>query len=239
MSGLKRELLGLRGSGTTMNGVPTPTDAITPDEIDRYEVYTIINPACASGLATKWVGTTVVSGTADTRAFVAINAILDYPRNLEFALTGTGVGMAGTATVNGRDQFGGVISEVFGFGSADNGGTVVGTKVFAQYSSGTVLFGTAAGNGTTRLGVGTLGTTTLFGLPFKLGGTTDVKTITVTAGTGAVTVNGGTIAAYVNVPMHAIQAPLTLAGTYSIQTWVRPTYNSENQGLVANLAQRT
>ena len=58
---------------------------------------------------------------------VITNRTPDWPRNINFALAGTGVGMAGTLDVNGRDQFGASQSESLGFGSADNGGTVVGS----------------------------------------------------------------------------------------------------------------
>src|SRR3990167_934284 len=169
-------------------------NAVQPDEIDAYEQYVIAFPS----YDLKWFGTWPVAGTAATGTLVLINAIADYPRNLEFVLAGTGVGMAGTATIYGTNQFGGSINEVFGFGSADNGGTVVGTKVFAQLSAGTLLFGTAVGNGTAKIGVGTLGTTTLFGLPFKVGGTTDLKSFAFGTNHISATVNGGTIAAFID-----------------------------------------
>ena len=237
MSGLKKYEPALRSGQLGTQG---PVGAITPDEIDDYCVYNVINPTqAASGAGATWVGTRT-SGTADTKTIVVRNAILDYPRNLLFAIAGSSVGMAGTATVNGRDQFGSVIAESFGFGSADNGGTVVGTKVFAHFTDGTINFGTFAGaNGTARLGVGVGGTTSLFGLPVRLGGTTDVKLVTCTTGTGAVTVNGGTIAAFVDVPMSAVKAPLDITGTYTVSAWVKPTYNPEAYSINADLPQRT
>lgn len=235
MSGLKRDLPSLR---FTSNFGSTPLAAVTPDEMDRYEVVTIVNPNTLT--ASKWIGTWAVAGTAAGGALVIINAVADWPRNLEFAIAGSATGMAGTATVVGRDQFGVVQTESFGFGSADNGGTAVGTKVFAHVTSGTLTFGTAVGNGTARLGVGTTGTTALFGLPFKVGGTTDLKLLSVNAGTGGVTVNGGTIAAFIDVPTSSLKLPVAqTTGTMAITAWVRPTFNSENLGLVANLPQRT
>ena len=237
MSGLKKYMPELRAGQL---GTQPPVGAITPDEIDSYVVFNVINPTqAASGAGASWVGTRT-SGTADTKAIVIRNAILDYPRNLEFAIAGSSVGMAGTATINGRDQFGSVIAETFGFGSADNGGTVVGTEVFAHVTNGTINYGTFAGaNGTGRVGVGVGGTTALFGLPVRLGGTTDVKLLTCTTGTGAVTVGGGTIAAFVDVPMSAVKAPLDITGTYTITAWVKPTFNPENYAINADLPQRT
>ena len=239
MSGLKRTHFELRTTGTTANGVPTPHQAITPDEIDRYEVVTIVNPNTLT--AVNWFGTWAVAGTAAAaQAMVVRNAISDWPRNAEFSIKGSATGMAGTASVTGRDQFGVSITETFGFGSADNGGTVVGTKVFASVTSATLNFGTAVGNGTASLGVGTTGTTALFGLPFKVGGTTDLKILSVNAGTGGVTVNGGTIAAFIDVTTHSIKLPVPqTTGTMAITAWLRPTHNAENQGIVANLPQRT
>src|SRR3990167_3081799 len=209
-------------------------NAVQPDEIDAYEQYVIAFPS----YDLKWFGTWPVAGTAATGTLVLINAIADYPRNLEFVLAGTGVGMAGTATIYGTNQFGGSVNEAFGFGSADNGGTVVGTKIFAQISAGTLLFGTAVGNGTAKLGVGTLGTTTLFGLPAKIGGTTDVKLVSKGGSVGMLTAGGGTIAQYVDLPQHAIKSPTNVVSANIISVIYKPTYNAEGS-VVANLSQRT
>lgn len=238
MSGFKRSQPGLRFTGNPAVQNSTPLEAITPDEIDRYEVVTIVNPNTLT--ASAFIGTYAVAGTSAANSLVIVNAIPDWPRNLEYAIAGTGAGMAGTTIVTGRDQFGNVITETFASGTASNGGTVVGTKIFAQVTSGTHSFGTAVGNGTARLGLGTTGTTAQFGLPFKVGGTTDLKLLSINAGTGGVTVNGGTIAAFVNVANSSLLLPVAqTTGTMVITAWVRPTFNSENLGLVANLPQRT
>lgn len=207
---------------------------IAPEEIDRYEQYVVAFPSY-SGV---WFGTWPVAGTAATGTLVITNAIADYPRNLEFALAGSATGMAGTATIYGTNQFGGSINESFGFGSADNGGTVVGTKIFAQISAGTLLFGTAVGNGTARLGVGTLGTTTLFGLPAKIGGTTDVKMLSKGGSVGMLTVNGGTIAAFVDSVNHAIKSPTNVVSANIISVMYKPTYDAKADPNMANLGQR-
>jgi hypothetical protein len=223
---LKRTHIELRDSSNVFG--------VTADEQDAYQVYNIVQP---NGInASAWFGTWAVAGTAAVGAMVIVNAIPDYPRNAEFSLTGTAAGMTGTAVVNGKDQFGVGISETFTFAGAANGGTVVGTRVFAQVTSGTLSFGTAVGNGTARLGLGTAGTSTLFGLPCRIAGTGDVRLLSVMAGTGGVTVNGGTIGAFVNVAQSAIKLPGTLAGTMTISAWVRPTYS--NEGIVAGLTQK-
>jgi len=180
-----------------------------------------------------------VAGTSAVGNLVVINAIADYPRNLEFALAGSHAAMTGTATIYGYNQFGVYQSEAFTFAGAQNGGTAVGTKVFAVVSAGTLAFGTAVGGGTARLGCGTLGTTTLFGLPSKIGGTTDVKLITKGGSIGALTVNGGTIAAFVDVPQHAIKSPTNVVSANNIMVWYKPTYDATSEVAMANLSQRT
>lgn len=237
MSGLKKLEIGLRTSGTSIgNFSGQGYDAISPDEIDRYETTTM----CPSGAVTALIGTTAVGGTSAVSAVVAVSALPDWPRNVEFAVTGTGAGMAGTLVYNARDQFGSIYQETLAVATASNGGTVSGTKVMAQFTSGTVSFGTAVGNGTTRIGLGTVGTTALLGLPYRLGGTTDVKMLSWTVGTGAVSVGGGTIAAFVDVPNSAIKSPFNIpVGSTTITVWSKPTFNAENLGVVANLPQRT
>jgi hypothetical protein len=207
--------------------------AVSPDEMDRYEVYTIINP----NVSEVFIGTTAVTGTSTAKPIVCDNILLDYPRNLEVVHLGTHAAMNGTFVINGYDQFGNAITENFAIASASNGGTTAGTKVFSSVRSGTFTPGTAVGNGTTKIGVGTSGTTCLFGLPVKLGGTADVVRMTYTNGTGAVAFGGGTIAAYVNVPMSAIKSPVDLAGTRSYQVWIKSSYNSEGTKVSAGTQQ--
>lgn len=223
MPGLKRWNPGIRFAGIE----------VTPEEIDRYETYQVVFP----GDDPNWFGTTVVAGTSATKALVIRNAIADYPRNLLGAVAGSAAGLGGTWTVNGKDQFGNSITETLTVAEAQNGGTTVGTKVFAQVTSGTFNFGTAVGNGTTKLGMATAGTTTLFGLPAKIAGTGDVKLLALNDGTGAITVGGGTIGAFVNAGMHAVKAPKDVVGTTTISVWYKPTYDAESEAKMANLTQ--
>jgi hypothetical protein len=208
--------------------------AVTPDEQDEYKIYTIINPSVSQ----TFLGTTAVTGTATAAAIVFDNILLDYPRNLEVVHLGTHAAMSGTFVINGYDQFGAPITENFAIASAQNGGTTAGTKVFSSVRSGTFTPGTSLGNGTPKIGVGTSGTTCLFGLPWKIGAATDVVNMNQTNGAGAVAFGGGTIAAYVNTAMHAIKSPIDLAGTRSIQVWAKPTYTNE-EAVQANMSQQT
>lgn len=221
MSGLKKHIYALN--------IAKSEFAVVPDEIDRYEVFTI-NP----GLSATMLSAAGTAGTASAIAMTIVNRTPDWPRNINFALAGTGVGMAGTLDVNGRDQFGGSQTESLGFGSADNGGTVVGSKVFAQITSGTLRYGTAVGNGTPAIGL-VPGTGCLLGLPVKLGASTDVVHLGMNTGTGVITYNGGTIAGFVNTSVHAIRPAATLTGTSVINVWVKPSYSFNNQkGIMSN-----
>lgn len=152
-------------------------EKLTPDEFDQDQQYVIMNPS----VDPAFVGT--VAGTqTQSVALVAVNARLDYPRNLVYAIAAaSGSARGGALTVNGKDQFGSSVTETVSISPANGGGTVSGTQVFGAFTSGTANFGTGdPGPGTARLGVGigTSATIPLFGLPAKLGGTADVKRIT-------------------------------------------------------------
>ena len=199
---------------------------VTPDEMGFDQQYIVSNPS----IDAQWFGTMTAAGTSTIRAWVGINTIADYPRNMRFVLAGSAAGMSGTSVVNGLDQFGSAVTESLGVTSASNGGTTVGTQIFAQFTSGTVTMGTAVGSGTPQLGVGTAGTTTLFGLPARLGGTTDIKNITgsfngVGTATAGTFVFGGTPSSAANTAMHAFKAPRDLAaGTVVYRVNYRPSF---------------
>ena len=199
---------------------------ITPDELGFTQTYTVVNPS----INDSWFGTMTAAGTSTVRAWVGINTFADYPRNMRFVLAGSAAGMSGTSVVNGKDQFGSVVTESLGITSASNGGTTVGTQIFSEFTSGTVTMGTAVGSGTPKLGVGTAGTTTLFGLPARLGGTTDIVSLngcftgvgTQTAGTF---VFGGTPSSAANTAVHAFKAPADVAaGTVVYNVRYRPSF---------------
>jgi hypothetical protein len=229
MSGFKRNQTALRNKNLSNGRVDE--FAITPDEIDRYEVFSI-RPAANIAF---WAS----AGTAGTSAaipLVLVNAVPDWPRNINFALAGSHGSMVGTLVANGKDQFGSEITETISFTRADNGGTGVGTKVFGQITSGTVYYGTAVGAGTPAIGF-VPGTNCLLGLPTRIGAATDVVLLSQTVGTGAVSYGGGTIAAFVDTGVHAVRPAATVTGTSLVTVWVNPTYNNENNARMANLSQ--
>ena len=206
---------------------------VTWDEMDAYRVLTI-RPA----INVRWWASAGTAGTAALGTFTMVNRLPDWPRNINFILAGTGVGMAGSIDVSGQDQFGNTIAETMGFGSADNGGTVVGTRVFAVLSSGTLRYGTAVGSGTPQIGL-VPGTACLLGLPDKINGTTDVVQLGFNLGTGAVTYGGGTIAAFVDSPMHAIRPASALDGTAEVMVWYKSNFDATTVGTVAYRSQIT
>jgi hypothetical protein len=206
---------------------------VTPDEVGWDQWYYVINPS----IDTQWVGTTAIAGTTSTKPLVLINGLLDYPRNLSYQVQGTNA-MGGTWTVNGKDQFGNTQTEICEIAiSGTAGGTTIGTAIFAEVTSGTFswMTGGSVGNGTTRLGVGTSGTTALFGLPAKLGGTWDVKMITGSFGgvgtsTSGTFITGSAVAAQVNTTVHAFAAPLDVqAGTTVYAVRYRSSYVCEDE----------
>lgn len=211
---------------------------VSPDEMDNYTVYNIVNPA-TTALGTLFVASAGTAGTSANNAIVINNKYPDFPRNVAFNIHGTGAGMAGTLTINGFDQFGSAITETMSIGTASNGGTVVGTKVFAAFTSGTVNFGTAVGNGTPNIGLDG-GTSCLFGLPVKIKATSDVVFMSMSQGTGPISVGGGTaIGSLVNTSVHAVRPFATLGGTSFMTVWVDTTYNGENEGPMSNLKQQS
>lgn len=149
-------------------------EKVFPAEFDQDQQYIIANPS----ISPTFVGT--IGGTQTVTAAVTIvQANLDYPRNVVGGISAaSGSARGGNIVVNGFDQFGNVISETITISPANGGGTTNGTKVFAKVSSGTANFGTGdAGAGTATIGAAISGTPR-FGLPARLGGTSDLKRAT-------------------------------------------------------------
>jgi hypothetical protein len=197
------------------------------DEVDFYHVYTIMNPSIdATAIATA-------KGSSPTSYALAenISGVLDYPRNIVMVLGVTSGSTNGAVgTVNGVDQFGNSITEVFTVAATANGGTTVGTKVFSKFVSGTATFngaGDAANGCTANIGYGTAGTATLFGLPFKIGGTGDVLSINWATSHVIHPIKGNRIGSLVSTTQHAVCAPCDF-GTASGVVWAKSTKDQSN-----------
>lgn len=208
----------------------------TPDELDQYQQYQVIFPS----ISPSAIGT-VTSATANP-AFVLDNIKLDYPRNVLFSILGVAGGMGGTAYVVGKNQFGDVINETFAVGSANGGGSVAGTKVFAQVTAATLtgidgLGGTAIG--TARLGYA-IGTATnlayKLGLPTKVAAASDVKAITWQSQFVGTAINGGTIGtAQIDTTFHAFKGQTIMAGTESFTFLIKSTFDNAGKADLTRL----
>jgi hypothetical protein len=200
----------------------------TPDEIDRYEV---VNTGVLS-ISSTWFGTAAAGTSTQAKAYVIINKFADHPRNALYAVAGSS-DMGGTWAVNGKDQFGVTQSETVAIGTAANGATVAGTKIWRQIDSGTFTTATAAlGNGTPKVGVaiGTAaGVAFKLGLLTKIGGSTDVVNIVWIKENVATTLNGGTIGSFVDATNHAFSGSAIMAGTEVYKALIRPTFDNASQ----------
>lgn len=208
---------------------------VTPDEIDRYEQYVVVNPTTSAthfGSATAGTVSQVVAiGLGNTRA--------DFPRNIAAVFSGSAA-LSGTVAITGKNQFGVSITESVGLSQGTQiVGTAVGTSVFAQVTAATATFGTGAiGSGTISLGVDIAAATHLFGLPAKIGAVTDIKAITWSNSTGlSIPINGGTVASstYANTANHWFRGSALLAGTMTLTALFKPSFAAESLAKMANL----
>lgn len=210
---------------------------ITPDEVDNYH---FVNTGILSTSAT-WVGTAAGGTSTEAKALVLINRMLDHPRNLLYSMVGT-ADNGGTWTINGKNQFGEVVTESVGSGTVAAGTpafAVAGTKIFREVTSGTFTVATGGvGLGSARIGVaiGTAATAAhKLGLLTKIGGSTDVLNIVWVKENVVTTMNGGTIGALVDVTNHAFSGSAIMGGTEAFRVLVRPTFDNASQ--TANLAE--
>ena len=223
MSGLKDNFPGVYADGDGYQ--------VTPDEIDRYEQYVVIKPSQNS----DYIGSLAAGTVAGT---ITLNKTrLDYPRNLVFCVSGaTGTAIGGTVAITGKDQFGATATETIVVGSADGGGTTQGSAVFAEISLGTYDPLASDNPGTVQLGVATGtaagDTTARFGLPSKLGGTTDIKAITWVDGG---TVKEHTAEAAADTTFHAFEVDEDVNNSDDYVVLYKPTYNASGAATQANL----
>ena len=224
--GMKRHYPDFRFSG----------NQVTPDEIDRYEQYQVINPA----ISATFFGSATAGTVSQVAAIGLGNTRADFPRNVAAVFSGS-ASVSGTVAVTGVDFFGVAQTESVGLAQGtQTAGTASGTKVFAQVTAATCTFGTGvSGTGTVSLGVPIAGTEARFGLPSKLSGTSDVKAITWSNETGvSIPLNGGTIGGYIDATNYSFWGTADLEGTTTLTALVKPLgFDETVSGTVANLAQ--
>ena len=203
---------------------------VAPADIDRYEVYQIIGPQMGTF---SWG--TVIGTSTQAKTLVFDQVLPDYPRSVSMKiLPESGSISGGTFTITGKDQFGVVQTESFAIGTAVDGGTANGTKIWGTFTSCSGTVGTSdAGNATATLYPTAAGTTALFGLPAKIAGSADVKLISFGSTGVAKAVNGGTIGDFVDSTVHAIKAPNTITTPAADLTWInvlyKPTYDNKQK----------
>jgi len=221
---LKRHFPDVRFSG----------NKVTPDEVDVYDQYQVINPA----ISATHVGSATAGTVSQVVAIGFTNVTMDYPRNLAAVWSGSAA-VSGTVQVIGKNQFGVVGTESLALANGtQTAGTSAGTQIFANVNAATATFGTGVvGSGTVSIGVDTVGTTLLFGLPSKIGAVTDVKAITWSS-TGGISlpINGGSVtSSHVSTAVHAFRGTGALAGTQTYTVLFRPTFVAEETALMSNL----
>lgn len=213
-------------------------DKIDPDEINRYETYTIACPMSES-VGTAFVGTAAANLSGSVSAFVILNQQLDYPRNLKLSIVNTAGSLnAGTVAVTGKDQFGVAQTENIGYalGTATQG--IAGSKIFSKVTAATITFGTGqVQNGTPFLGVagGTESGSNVFylGLPVRIGAASDVVGLSYAKNFVPQAMNAGTPSGLVSTALHAITGTVALGTADFFHVRILSTYNSEAINKVA------
>lgn len=214
-------------------------DKIDPDEINRYETYTVACPMSES-VGTAFVGTVAAGKSGDAAGgFVILNQQLDYPRNLKMSIVNTAGSLnAGTVHVVGSDQFGVSQTEDIGYalGTATQG--IAGSKIFAKVTAATITWGTGqVQNGTAFLGVagGTESGSNVYwlGLPVRIGAASDVVGLSYAKNFVAQAMNAGTPSDLVSTTTHAIKGTVVMGTADFFHVRILSTYNSESVNKVA------
>ena len=186
---------------------------------------------------------TVSSATASA-LFVIKSVTPDTPRNLAYGVTGGASGQGGTFDLSGYDQFGSAIKEHVVIGSANGGGTTIGTAIFGSLTSGTYSpNGQAGSTGTAKIGFGTASGVTgnWFGLPIKIAGTADVRSITWYNNQVATALNKGTnLGSLVSpaggtTPPHEFQGTSGVANTDAYSVVIKTQWDNVFKGEMTNL----
>lgn len=221
-------------------GFANGVTAIQQKDIDQYVQYEVLAPSVSPTFMA--LGT---NGGGGGSALVIKSATPDYPRNFLYQVTGGTIG--GTFIAGGVDQFGNGQKETVVIGTAAAGGSKSGTAIWGSLTYGS-FFPLAANNGTPSIGFGTkVGDPTTaganwFGVPVKLGGTNDVRTITWINNGTATAINAGTnigslvgIPSIGTIPPHAFQGTSGVAITDRYIITIKTTWDNLGKGTMTAL----
>ena len=208
-------------------------EKIDPDEINRYETYTVACPY-AETAGSAFIGTAEEGKSTETSSFVILNQQLDYPRNLKLTIVNTAGSLnAGTVVVTGKNQFGESITESIGYalGTATMG--KAGTKIFSKVTAATLTYGTGqVQDGTPYLGVagGTESGSNVFwiGLPVRIGAKTDVVGLSHVKNFVTQSLSGGTLTTLIDTVNHSFTGTQALGTADFFHARILSTYNGEN-----------
>lgn len=213
---------------------------VSQNEVDNYWDTIVDNPS----VSTTWIGTAAGGTSTQAKALVLISQYMDYPRNALYSVVGTNT-MGGTWAVNGVDQFGYKQTETVTIGTAGAGtpsGSVFGTVIWSQITSGTFTVATAAvGAGSAQIGVGTLSNgsaqSNWFGCGVKLGGTADLRQFTWISSTTVTAINAGTsfgtllgFNANGSLPSNAFQGTSGVATTDHYRLAFKSSFDARDKG---------
>lgn len=227
---------GLGELGGLPQFIPGYGGQVAESDIDRYKQVIVTAPSVDG----SFIGTISGTVTANT-AIVKRNILLDWPRNVKYAVNGITNGTyGGTFTATFIDQFGQGTTENVVITSAINGGTTFGTAIVYKFIGGTFQSEAAAGTfiGTAAIGVGTaIGASgNWFGLMTKIGATGDVKLIRYNNNGAGTVMGGGSLqGTNVSVSRHAFQGTggVLVTDTYSVL--LKSTFDNTGRGTMAAL----
>jgi len=218
-----------------MPAVRFNNEKIDADEMNLYQQYVINVP----GTAINCIGTAAGGSNTQSKAMVITNQQVDYPRTLLFSVVNTaGSTNCGSAYIVGKDQWGKAQTETIGLvlGTATQSNS--GTKIFSEVTAATATYGAdQANNGTGQIGVAS-GTTAgsnvfSFGLPWRLGAKTDIKSINYAKNFVPQVLNAGTPADLVTVNPPQFTGTVILGTADCFTVKALPTYNWEATDQVA------
>ena len=209
---------------------------VAPVDIDRYEKVMVTAPSVDG----SFLGTISGTVTANT-AIVKRNILMDFPRNVKYAVNGISNGTyGGTFSCVYIDQFGQGTTENVVIAAAVDGGTTFGTAIVYKLIAGTFKSQGSAGTfiGTASIGAGTtLGASgNWFGLLTKIGATSDVKLIRYNNNGAGTVLGGGSLqGTNVSVDRHAFQGTGGVLVTDTYTVLLKSTYDNTGKGTMSAL----